>query len=378
AVSILYSVEVIFIKKDKSGEITADIVEEVNAEHGLTERVIYYHVARTGIGFIDRFFSHRKYKSIYKRALKKYLELNGKPAFVHNYIAMKAGLMALWLKRKYNIPYIVSEQWTGYLDEAKPNINSYNFIQKRWCQKIFSGAIEVMTVSKVLGEAVSKRFDIKKYTVIPNVVNTNIFFPKEKTPSQATRLVHVSLLNYQKNFTAMTEALQKVKEKGYQFNLTVYGNSRDEALRSVKETNLEKEIIFKREVPQEILVHDIQDADAMLFYSRYETFGCVVIEANACGIPVILSDLPVFREYVIENKTGIFVKPGNPDALAEKIIYFIENKERFPAEEIASHTKEHFSYSAVAEQFDTLYKRTISNSDHTLAKRGNLLPMRLI
>ena len=359
AVSMLHAVEVIFVKKDEEGKITNDIIEEVNVEQNLTERFIYYHAARTGISLIDKFISHQKYKRVYKKALKKYLKLNGKPDFVHNYIVMKAGLMALWLKKKYNIPYIISEQWTGYLNEAKPNINTFNFIMKGWWQKTFANAKEVMVVSKVLGEAIGKRFNVKEYTVIPNVVNTDIFFPKEKASSGVTKFVHVSLLNYQKNFTAIAEALQKVKNKGYQFILTVYGKANDEVLQSVKENNLEREIIFKKEVPQQILVRDIQDADAMLFYSRYETFGCVVIEANACGIPVILSDLPVFREYVIDNKTGIFAKPDSTDALAEKIIYFIENKEKFSGEEIASYTKKHFNYLTVAQQFDALYKKTM-------------------
>src|SRR5205085_51725 len=134
------------------------------------------------------------------------------------------------------------------------------------------------------------------------------------------------LLNYQKNFQDIVEAFSIVKSRGYEFQLTVIAPDNVQSRQLAKEKNLQEQIIFKQEVPQNILAEDMQQADALVLYSRYETFGCVVIEANACGLPAILSDLPVFHEYVIENKTGIYAKPGNPVSLADAIINFINKK----------------------------------------------------
>ena len=136
----------------------------------------------------------------------------------------------------------------------------------------------------------------------------------------------------------------------------MFGPANAGILQQVKEKDLFERIIFKEEVPQNILAEDMQQADALILYSRYETFGCVVIEANACGVPAILSDLPVFGEYIIENTTGIFAEPNNPESLADTIIKFIQTKRSFSQAQIATNTKEKFSYEVIAKQFDDLYK----------------------
>lgn len=53
----------------------------------------------------------------------------------------------------------------------------------------------------------------------------------------------------------------------------------------------------------------------------HETFGLVIIEAYACGLPVIASRVGAFRDIVIDGVTGIFFEPGDSDDLAEKIAW---------------------------------------------------------
>ena len=279
---------------------------------------------------------------------------------MHVHVALNVSRQAIWLKKIYSIPILISEHWTGYLPEAKPNLDKYNHIYKRWLQKIFKEATAVTVVSKVLGDAIQNRFNIN-YQVIPNVVDTDIFFPVQKQDSSKTKFIHVSLLNYQKNPHDIIEAFHFVKKQGYNFQLVIYGPANIEIKQQVNDKDLQEEIIFKKEVPQNILANDMQQSDALILYSRYETFGCVVIEANACGIPVIVSDIPVFREYLVENMSGIFAKPNNHSALAEKIIYFINNKNIFSSTEIANHTKNIFSYDAVAQRFAAVYKNILGN-----------------
>ncbi len=81
----------------------------------------------------------------------------------------------------------------------------------------------------------------------------------------------------------------------------------------------------------------------------------MVIEANAIGIPAIVSDLPVFKEYCIANKTAIFAEKDHPEGLADAFIFFIENQALFNKNEIATRTQELFSYQRVGNQFHFLY-----------------------
>lgn len=360
AVSLINNITVLYLKKDERGIITKDIKKIVTQTDNLTEIIIYYYPFKTGIKFIDRLLSGKKYNSIYRKTLKRFIDENGIPALVHVHVALNVTWQALWLKKKYSIPLLISEHWTGYLPEAKPNLDDYNPLYKQWLQKMFKEADGITVVSKVLGEAIQNRFNVKKYQVIPNVVNSNIFFPVQKQPSPATKFIHVSLLNQQKNPHDIIEAFYHVKNNGHKFKLTIYGPHNIQLKQNVKDKDLQEEIIFKEEVPQDILAKDMQQADALVLYSRYETFGCVVIEANACGIPAILSDLPVFREYIIDNKTGLFAKPNDPQKLADTLINFIQQKNSFSQSEIAGYTMGKFSYEVVAKQFDELYQSIIN------------------
>jgi len=58
-----------------------------------------------------------------------------------------------------------------------------------------------------------------------------------------------------------------------------------------------------------------------------ESFGVAILEASACEKPVIVSDVGGLPEVVIENQTGFFVKPSNPEMLAEKMEILISDLE---------------------------------------------------
>lgn len=358
AVSLIHEVQVIFIKKDEHGTITKSISKEITTGANLTETIIYYNPFKTRIGVIDKIISDYQYKKIYKNTLKEYLEQNVKPPFVHVHVAMKAGIAALWLKKKFNIPFILSEHWTGYLPEAKPNIYDQDFTFRCSSKNIFAHAYKVTAVSKVLANDLNRIYNVQP-VIIPNVVDTNIFFSVEKKQMPITKFIHISTITHQKNITQVLEAFSIAGKKGYQYELTFYTPEVEKLKMLINEYGISSNTVVHEDVPQHLLAKDIQNSDALILYSRYETFGCVVIEANACGIPALLSDLPVFREYIVENKSGVFAKPNDPEALSEVIIQFIKNRNGFNRKEIENDVSSKFNYAAVAKQFDEVYKSLI-------------------
>ncbi len=354
AVALFCEVEVIHVVKDAAGIVTSDVKEEVITYGQLTERIIYYKPSVTAINIADRFLSSLKFRKLSREAVQKYIATNGKPAFFHLHIAMKAGLTALWIKRKYNISYILTEHWGGYLNEAVPNIRDYNFIYHHYWNKIIKGATASTFVSASLQKLIIEKYGIANTFVIPNVVNTDIFKPADQLPADKIRFIHISTMIYQKNPEAILQALALLKDV-FQFEVYLYGPVTPMQEQYIHILGLEDRVLLKGEVPQVKLANSMQQCDALILYSRFETFGCVLIEANACGVPVIVSELPVFHEIVEEGINGMFVKGEDHAALANKLKEFVSKRSSFNKNNIAATAAEKYNYEKVGRQFYDLY-----------------------
>jgi glycosyltransferase involved in cell wall biosynthesis len=287
-----------------------------------------------------------------------YLEKSGIPILVNVHIGMKAGIIANWLKKKKKIPYVVSDQWTGLLTEADDKISNRPFYFRFLWKKIISGASAISAVSIYLADAIKSRFDLQKVTVIPNVVNTSIFYPA-LTSTNYLKFIHISTLENFKNPKTIINAMALVIEIYPSVILDIFGPYNKQLEDLASKLGVEKNIHFHNEIPQLKLAEHIRQSLALILYSAYETFGCVIAEANACGIPVIVSDIPVLHETVSEGMNGIFAKPNDSAALAEKMIEMIKTRTSFDSNAIVSENSK-YSYEKVGRQFSDWYDEILS------------------
>ena len=221
-------------------------------------------------------------------------------------------------------------------------------------------------VSEYLAQNIQLR--LKKFTshtIIANAVDTGVFKPAFKKQEQpGAHFIHISTLTFQKNFDEIIDACAEVKREGFYFTLTVIAASDKYDMR-IKKAGLENEIIFKKEMPQNLLAEEMQNSDALILYSLYETFGCVIIEANACGTPCIVSDIEVFKENVLENITGVFIPLHQPSLLARAMIKIIKEEILFDAKQIAAFA-DNYSMHSIGKSFLKEYEKSIGltrNSD---------------
>lgn len=361
AVSLFNTVDVIHICRDGKGAVTKTIKQESNACGNLSEQIIYYHSFTAGIKVIDRIFSTIQYRKVFKRVIKKYIAENGKPDLVHVHVAMNAGILALWIKKEFGIDYVLTEHWSGLLAEAENSYYDQSTAFKILWKKIAGNAKGLSVVSRYLGDTIKKNILNKNYTVIPNVVNTDIFKPVTKSPADLTTFIHISRLDYQKNPEAFFNAFHLLQQKADNFRLIIFSNETTIIKQLSNQYNLENKIEHYTEVSQDELVKKMQMADALVLFSRYETFGCVVAEANACGLPVIVSDIPTMHELVQEKVNGVFAANENAEDLAKKLLWFIQNKNAFVPAEIAAATNAQYNYRQVGQQFNDWYQRVLTN-----------------
>ena len=361
AVSAFIPVHVVHFVRDKGKIITNSVFVEEKKTGNLTETIVYYSNQISSRGIIERIFSVGKFRSLYRKIIHDLFLKKGLPSLVHVHIAFKAGLVARWIRKKYAIQFFLSEHWTIYLAEARPNFKDLNYFKRYLISKIVKDASKVFPVSNYLGQAIRKRWPDVSYEVVPNVVDIKVFYPGERSVDETCHFIHISNLNYQKDPEKLFRAIKLLKAAGFKFFLDVFG-TRNESIKSqINGYGIEDVVTFHQEVPQRILVEHLRNSDALILYSRYETFGCVIIEANACGIPVIVADIPVMHELVRQNENGVLVSPGSAEALADAVIN-VFNDRKFSKQNIVRSAKL-YSYAEVGKLiFDEYLSPGTSNS----------------
>lgn len=363
AAALYIPVQVVHVIRDPTGSITRTVHIEERAEGNLSETIVYYYVPDYAMPGYGKWISLLRYRELYRQVCNRIFEKRGKPLLSHVHIAYKAGLMAAELSAKQQIPYLLTEQWTGYLPEAQDNYTQRSFFEKRYFNRIVRNAKAVIPVSAYLALAMKAFWPGQQYHVVPNVVDHAVFQPLPGAKEPGLRLIHISNLNYQKDPQSLLKAMQLLKLQGIRYRLDILGPEVPEVVALAQRYELNEYVFFHGEVPHSILVRFIQRSNLLILYSRYETFGCVLIEAMACGIPVMVAETALMHEIVTEGVTGSFVAPlADSEALARALIRFQEKQETYDPVLIQAQTLR-YSFPAVGRQLLELYQRFGNSSN---------------
>ncbi|MEO8583356.1 MAG: glycosyltransferase [Flavitalea sp.] len=318
---------------------------------------ILYYKPFSDIVIIEKLLSGLRYFIFFSELIREHIHEFGKPDLIHVHVSWRAGLLAWYFQWRYKVPYAVSEHWTIFLKEARQEYSSASVFSRWMIGRIFKRAKKTSAVSEVLSTTLAERFKIKKPFIVPNVVDTTLFIPKENKERSIFTFIHISELTKAKNGAEIIHAVKLLSHNTDQlFELVLYTPIDKSLIRLISALQLENHIRLEGYVPHVIIAAEMSKADCLILYSTYETFGCVVIEANACGLPVIVSDIPVMHE-VIDNTMGIFVALNNPALLAEKMLWMMNNHlTQFNSERIVSVTEKKFGMKTIGERFDEFYK----------------------
>lgn len=145
-------------------------------------------------------------------------------------------------------------------------------------------------------------------------------------------LVTISVLNKRKNVRKILEILKLFKENNnnYKINCKIIGEGREmpKLQKFVEKHGLSDSVSFLGKVPREEVFDYIQESDALIFTSKSEGFGLVVVESLMMGKPVIVNDIPVMWEIVDNNSNGFILKSNIQFVEAIKSLYNLEFRKK--------------------------------------------------
>lgn len=176
----------------------------------------------------------------------------------------------------------------------------------------------------------AKRYGARAYNIIPIPINLSAFVPHQSTPRPQVVILYVGQIKKMKGIDTLLRALADIHTEGKDMPLTrIVGditNSRDDAYRTyIKDIARDLPVEFLGWQGHSALPALYQQADILVLPSHSEALGRSVMEAMACGLPVVASRVGGIVDLVEDGQTGFLVPPGDSKALKEKISLLVAN-----------------------------------------------------
>lgn len=232
-------------------------------------------------------------------------------------------------------------EWNDGIDARRPEVRAAEQVEHERATRIV--AASSFTRQSLIGHGVEPA----KIRVNPYGVDCERFAVQPRSGSRPLRFVFVGLVNARKGVPLLVEAWRNLRAAGAELWLVGHASPATRAL--LPELPGLKVI---GAVPHEEVGPLVQQCDVMVFPSYFEGFGLVLLEAMACGLPVITTTATAGPDIVTEGQNGWIIEPGNLAALEEKMTYCLEHPEVVrPMGLQARATTERFTWSAYGDRW---------------------------
>ena len=283
-----------------------------------------------------------------------WLAIKLKPAIAHGVMESYAGVALIilrWLNKK--IPTILSLQ-CGDLDHPKKQKK----IPKWLWRKIHTTPDYITAISSFLAKRAERlRASSKNIFIIPNGFDVNELPPKGKIVEK--RVVCVARLSWEKGVVYLIEALAEIKKIYPSAHLVLVGDGpAEEKIQSlVEKLGLADIVFFKGFLPHRVVLKEISQGEVFVCPSLAEGLGNVFLEAQACGTPVIGTDVGGIPDIIQGGFNGLLIPAKNSQAIVEAVIKIFSDKNLAQRlTQNAQITVQKFAWPNIVSQVNDLYQ----------------------
>jgi glycosyltransferase involved in cell wall biosynthesis len=235
-------------------------------------------------------------------------------------------------------------------------------------------ADKVIAVSNYVAKDVINRFGVKPWSVsvIPNPVDIDKFYPGACVLEQLDSLadcptiLHVGGASPVKGVSYLLYAMRRLVSEKPNLRLLFVCSSNDrlKLTQLAEKLGLRNHCVFLGRVPHDDMPKVYAASTVLVLSSVYESFSLTILEAMACGKPVVATNVGGIPELVVDNETGFLVEPRNAPALAAAILRILENPQK--ARQMGSsgreRVKRHYAKNVIARKVLNVYERCVTES----------------
>lgn len=356
AVALINQVTVIYVHADDKASSIYEILV-ANEQKNLNEIRVYFKKHK-GFQLASKLINQWRYFKAHFKAVKL-AERNGVIDLIHIHILTRLGVLGWFLALQRKIPYLITEHWSRYLPINK-EFNGY--FRKLASRFVVKRAAMVTTVTRDLMTAMqSYKLMNNRYVVLPNVVDMKRFKPIPKGEHGKPHFIHISCFeDKSKNVSGLLRAIARLKAQGKEFFFTLIGDGMDyEVMKSyADELQLKEYVEFTGLLQGDELARNLACADALVLFSNYENLPVVILEALACGIPVVATRVGGIPE-MVDQTNGILVQAGDEDALTAALIQMAATYLTYDPAKLRQMVKHRYGMEAVGLQLDNWYSEIL-------------------
>ena len=299
--------------------------------------------------------------SLYLRTFERYINSHGKPDIIHAHNCLYAGVVALKVKEKYNIPYLITEHSSAYARGIVPKN------QTKLVKDVLLNAEVITTVSTRLGRLLENLFGADACPNYPILNILDDMFERDEhilkgvtNNKNMFTFLSIGCLDANKNHSDLLKAFASKFKGNSTVQLKIGG---DGALRKQLETETHKlgiddQVIFTGLLSRDRVLQEMLNCNVFVSASIVETFGVVLVEALALGKPLVATKCGG-PEDIVNQDNGLLVPTKDVQALAKAMWNIYINNDKYDANYIRSDCLLRFGKDSFVKRLLNIYMSTL-------------------
>ncbi len=282
------------------------------------------------------------------------------PDLIHAHCAYPDGLAAVHYGRRLGLPVVITVHGHDIRDLPR---------KPRWGELVFEAleqaAVVVSNGRDLYGRMQDLGIPAHKMEIIPNGVDCQVFRSDftRRPGVQGWRLLYVGRFDRRKGIDVLLQAMALVRRKRDDVQLTLIGGGETTGtaggfLRQAEALGLQDCVEFLDELPWFQISNHMSAADVFVLPSLYESFGLVLVEAMACGLPLVATRCGG-PNTIVEEGIGVLVGVDDVEDLARGIEEVLKSYSTYDRQAIRQRAKEKYDYRQIAARIHRVYEAVL-------------------
>ena len=352
-------------KKNKYKKIDYKCEDGVNVFRAYTKKILPFR-------YIPAFWKRFIYTNLGIKVFRKYVSEFGLPDLIHAHNCFYGAVIAEVISRSFNIPFVVTEHNSQFLTENNLDStvfygNSISTKEKEMFFNIYSKCSKFVAVSNRLmnniGDSLPKNFDKSKLDRIPNILDSNFSNVNiESFKNDKFTFLNIGSLIDLKNHSQLLEAfaLGFSKKQNVQLFIGGVGSNLFKLQQQAEGLGISDKVKFLGYLDRKEVLKYMVECNAFVLPSLYETFGVVLIEALACGKPLIASACGGPND-IINDNNGILVPINDMHSLSQAMQKMYLNSNDYTPIQIQNDCLMKYGEDVIVAQLKDMYDKAIQS-----------------